>query len=101
MIAGFVSATRSRTSWPWGAVDRQETAASATTLHQSKLAAAGCAPSAQGENPVSGFAAPIATCAEKMAAVAIASGPRPGASRRWRHASTHAKITRIPTAPAT
>jgi len=101
MIAGFVSETRSRTRTPCRAAGRHATAVRATTLHQRRLAAAGCAPSAHGENCVSGFAAPIATCRTKIAAVAIARGPSPGASRRCRHAATHAPITTTPTAAAT
>ncbi len=82
MIAGFVRAMRSRTRAPCRAAGRHATAASPTTLHQRRLATAGCAPRAQGANPVSGFAAPIAICAMKITPVAIASGPSPGASRR-------------------
>ena len=82
MIAGFVSAMRSATSARWCEAGRQATAARATTLHHKRLAAAGCAPSAHGEKPVNGFAAPIATCAMKITPVPIASGPSPDASRR-------------------
>src|SRR5438093_577179 len=77
MIAGFVSVMRSPTSWRWPLAARDATVARATMLHQRSDAAAGCAPRAQGEKPLSGFAAPIATCAMKIAAVATASGPRP------------------------
>ena len=82
MIAGFVSDTRSPTISRDGKVGCHATAVIATTEHHSSDATAGCAPSAHGENPVSGLAAPTMTCASSASAVITASGPSPLDSRR-------------------
>ena len=64
MIAGFVSATRSRSVVVASArTGRHARTASATVAHQSAVATAGCAPSGHGEKPVSGLSAPTTTCA--------------------------------------
>ncbi len=58
MIDGFVSATRSETISRDGALGCHAITVMPTTEHQRSDATAGCAPSAHGENPVSGFSAP-------------------------------------------
>jgi len=101
MIAGFVSATRSRSVVVASArTGRQARTASATVAHQSAVATAGCAPSGHGEKPVSGLSAPSATCSAKSDPVSTAATPRPAISRRRCHAPATAYATMTPTAAA-
>ena len=91
----------SETSSRVGSAGCHATTVSATVRHQTSDASAGCAPSAQGEKPDSGFAAPTAICATNATAVLIASAPSPGASRRWRQACQQAASSTTPTTAAT
>ncbi len=101
MIAGLVSATRSETIARDGMLGCHATTVIATVQHHRSDATAGCAPSAQGEKPVSGLSAPTTTCATKTSAVATASAPRPSDSRRCLHACQQPRSTTAPTMSAT
>ena len=101
MIAGFVSVMRSETIARDGMLGCHATTVIATVQHQSSEATAGCAPSAHGENCVSGLSAPITICATNVIAVARASGPSPSLSWRCRHACQQPASTTTPTIAAT